>query len=104
VVELAGGFAGVVTGGAVADVPEPDVPDDDDVPVPVDGEVVVPVDGGLVVEEDDPVPVGRLEPVDMREAPGTVPVPQPMSIVPVAIATDALIPCRDFFQRITLLS
>jgi len=69
--------------------------------VVVAGGFVVPVAGGVVVGED-PVPVG-IEPAEVKEVPGKTPDPQPVSAKPATTA-HTLIPCRDTFKRITLLS
>jgi hypothetical protein len=89
-----------VVGGGVVDVPVeaggfPDV-------VPVAGGVVVPVAGGFVVEEV-PVPVGVEPPEIKEEEVGRIPDPQPAS-ARLATAAHMLIPFRDTFKRITLLS
>jgi hypothetical protein len=82
-VPVAGGV--VVTGGVVAT-----------------GGVVVPVAGGFVVEEV-PVPVGTEPPEIKEEVVGSIPDPQPAS-ARLATAAHILIPFRDIFKRITLLS
>lgn len=91
--DCAGGFVGVVAGGVVG--------------VVVAGGLLDPLVVGLldVGEDGAPVPVVGSEPVEVKEEPGTVPVPHPISIVPAAIATKHIpVPPGDFFQRITLLS